>query len=293
MDTAGLIKLLNVVALIALMLGIGLTVKFEQVIASARQVRLVVLGIAANFVLVPLVTVGLLHAFQAVPLVSAGFLILAVCPGAPVGPTFSRIAGGDVSLATGLMVILAGLSAVLAPILLTFLLGWIAPETDLRIDYLAIATTLLITQILPLGIGLGIHEWLPRWSGMVARPVNMLANGLLLLIVGMILATQYDTLAQIQLRGWFGMFLLLAASLVIGWLCGGPGRATRKTLAVTTGIRNIAVGLVIVGANFPDTPAVTAVVAYALLSIVGTLACAFLFAKYSAAPSPDTTASSR
>src|SRR5262245_35323944 len=135
MDTATAIKLLNVAALVAMMLSIGLKVSFAQVLASAGHIRLVGLGILANFVLVPLVTVGLLSGFQASPLVSAGFLILAVCPGAPVGPPFTAVARGDVSLATGLMVILAGLSALLAPALLTVLLGWLSPESDLHIDY--------------------------------------------------------------------------------------------------------------------------------------------------------------
>ena len=282
MDAAILIKLLNVIALFAIMLSIGLKVTFAEVIASARQVRLVVLGVLANFVLVPLVTVGLLLSFQTQPLVSAGFLILAVCPGAPVGPTFTSIARGDVSLATGLMVILAGLSALLAPALLTFLLGWLAPDSDLRIDYLAIAMTLFITQIIPLGIGLAIHEWAPRLSGLIVKPISLLANLLLLTVVGLILATQYQTLGAFRLRGWLGMLLLLAASLGIGWLCGGPARATRRALTVTTGVRNAAVGLVIVSASFAGTPAVTAVVAYALVSIFGTLGCAFLFRKLTA-----------
>src|SRR5262249_37951895 len=96
MDTASLIKLLNIVALMAIMLPRGLKVKFEEVVASARQTRLVVLGLMANFVLVPLVTVGLLYGFDADPQVSVGFLILAVCPGAPVGPPFTAIAKGNV-----------------------------------------------------------------------------------------------------------------------------------------------------------------------------------------------------
>src|SRR5262245_32527050 len=165
MDTATLVKLLNIIALIAIMLSIGLTVKFEQVVASARHIGLMVAGLVANFVLVPLVTVGLLHLLQAPFLASAGFLILAVCPGAPVGPTFTGIAKGDVSLATGLMVILAGLSAIFAPALLTILLGWLSPESNLNIDYLQIAGTLLATQILPLGIGLAMHTWMPTLSG--------------------------------------------------------------------------------------------------------------------------------
>src|SRR5262245_45891856 len=135
------------------MLSIGLKVKFTDVIAAARQHRLIALAVVGNFALVPLVTVGLLAAFQASPMVSAGFLILAVCPGAPVGPTFTGIARGDVSLAAGLMVILAALSAILAPLLLSYFLGWLAPESDLNIDYLHIVGTLLITQIIPLGVG--------------------------------------------------------------------------------------------------------------------------------------------
>ena len=79
------------------------------------------------------------------------------------------------------------------------------------------------------------------------------------------------------------MTLLLFASLSIWWLCGGPAPTTRRTLAVTTGVRNAAVGKVIVSANFAGTPAVTAVVAYALVSIFGTLACALLLGKFSAA----------
>jgi BASS family bile acid:Na+ symporter len=287
METATLIKLLNVTALIAIMLSIGLAVKFEQVLASARQVRLVALGVLANFVLVPLVTVGLLYAFGANEQVSAGFLILAVCPGAPVGPTFTGIAKGDVSLATGLMVILAGLSAALAPALLTVFLGWLSSESDLRFDYLQIALTLLITQILPLGIGLGIHEVAPRLSGLVVKPISLLANLMLLLVVGLILITQYEMLGAIRLRGWLGMLLLLGASLGIGWLCGGPFQAARRAMAVTTGVRNAAVGLVIVSANFANTPAVTAVVAYACVSIFGTLASAILFGKLAADEMPE------
>ena len=39
----------------------------------------------------------------------------------------------------------------------------IAPEGNLHIDYLAIVATLLITQLLPLALGLGIHQQRPGW----------------------------------------------------------------------------------------------------------------------------------
>jgi BASS family bile acid:Na+ symporter len=178
------------------------------------------------------------------------------------------------------MVILSGLSAVFSPALLRGLLAYLSPENDLHIDYLAIVATLLVAQLLPLAIGLAVHLWAPACARSLEKPVGLLANVLLIAGMGLILVTQYETLSAVQLRGWAGMALMLVASLMIGWLCGGPGRATRTAVALTTAIRNAAVGLVIVSANFGETPAVTAVVAYSLVCILGGLACALALRRF-------------
>jgi BASS family bile acid:Na+ symporter len=278
--TPSLITLLNVTALETIMLSMGLQVKFEDVLDSARPARLLVLGLLANYGIVPMVTLGLLWLFQANPMVSVGFFILAVCPGAPLGPPLTAIARGNVPWAIGIMVILAGLSAFLSPALLGASLARLASDGDLHVDYPVIVRTLLITQMLPLALGLGIHHRAPGLTRWIAKPVNGLANVLLLALVGLIVATQYQTLAAIRPRAWMGMSLLLLASLGIGWLCGGPELATRKAMAVTTATRNAAVGLVIATGNFANTPAVTAVVAYGLISTVAALGVALLFGKF-------------
>jgi BASS family bile acid:Na+ symporter len=281
-DTSRLVALLNVSALVTIMLSMGLQVTFEDVLLSARRARQLLLGLFANYLLVPAVTLGLLCVFQANPMVSVGLLILAACPGAPVGPPITAIARGDVPWSIGMMLILAGLSAILSPALLSVLLARIAPDSSLHINYLAIVQTLLITQLLPLAIGLGIHHVARRLSQAIVTPVDLLGKALLLSLVGMLVITQYESLAAIHLRGWMGMGLLLAASLGIGWFCGGPDVRTRKALAATTASRNVAVGLIIVARNFAATPAVTAVVAYGLISIVGALGWAWLIGRFAA-----------
>ena len=272
-------SLLNVTALVAIMLSMGMKVTLESLLSSAHRRRLLVLGLIANYVIVPAVTVGLLLLFQAHPMVSAGFLILAVCPGAPLGPPITAIAKGDVPWAISLMLILASLSAFLSPALLSVLLTRIAPDSDLRINSLALVRTLLITQMLPLVMGMGIHHAAPRLTQWIAKPASVLANVLLLALIGLIIATQYETLAGIRLRGWTGMGLLLLASLSFGWICGGQDAAIRKATTVTTATRNAAVALVIVTSNFAGTPAVTAVVAYSLFSTLGALGCALLLGR--------------
>ena len=152
---------------------------------------------------------------------------------------------------------------------------------------MGIVRTLLITQMLPLASGLGIRHGAPGLTQRIAKPVGLLANVLLLALVGLILAAQYETLAAIRPRGWTGMSLLLLASLGIGWFCGGLDLATRKAMAVTTATRNVAVGLVIVTSKFADTPAVTAVVAYGLISTLGALGFALLLGRFAAMEPED------
>jgi bile acid:Na+ symporter, BASS family len=88
-------------------------------------------------------------------------------------------------------------------------------------------------------------------------------------------------LMEIRVRGFVGMLILLAASLVIGWLAGGSGSDNRKTMALTTALRNVGVGLVIVTGNFAGTPAVSAALAYGIVEVVGSLLIALWWRKRS------------
>jgi bile acid:Na+ symporter, BASS family len=72
---------------------------------------------------------------------------------APYGPPFSAMAKGNVAVSVELMVILAGSSALIAPLLLRFLIPIVAGDIPLRIDVVKMARTLLGEQLLPLCVG--------------------------------------------------------------------------------------------------------------------------------------------
>src|SRR5262249_31279849 len=135
-----LINVLVTITLIEMMAGIGLGVSLDELTAVARNWKLIARAALANYACVPAVTVGLLLLFGPHPLVATGFLILAVCPGAPYGPPLTAVAKGNVAVAVGLMVVLAGSSAILAPILLYCLLPVVAGDEPLKVDATRIAT---------------------------------------------------------------------------------------------------------------------------------------------------------
>lgn len=278
------INALVTVTLVEMMVTVGLSVTFVDLAGVVRNGRLLARAALANYVCVPAVTVGLLLLFGAQPMVAAGFLVLAVCPGAPYGPPFAAIAKGNVAVAVGLMVVLAGSSAVLAPVLLSYLLPLVSEGEPLKVDTIRIVGTLLATQLLPLGVGVAVRQWRPALADRLRGPGSLISKILNLAVVGLILVVQYPSLAEIRPRGLAGMLALLVASWAAGWLLGGPGPETRKAMTLTTSLRNVGVGLVIATGAFAGTAAVTAAVAYGLSEVVGSLLLALWWARRGTPP---------
>src|SRR5262249_37740366 len=145
-------NVLVTVTLIEMMIATGLGVTIGDLVSVARDWRLIGRAILANYVAVPAATVGLLFLYHANPMVAAGFFILAVCPGPPSAPPFTAVARGNAPVAVGLMAILAGSPALLAPPLLALLLPLFADDESLTVDAGKILVTLLVTQLVPLAV---------------------------------------------------------------------------------------------------------------------------------------------
>lgn len=276
------INLLAMITLVELMITIGLGATIADVRDAARDWRFALRAALANYVIVPALAVGLVMLFHANPMVAAGVMVVAVCPGAPYGPPFTALARGRVDRAVGLMVILAGSSALLAPLLLQALLPVVARGSTVTIDGGRIVSTLIVAQFLPLCAGLALAAYHPARAKALRTPFARLSTLLNLTLLVVILVAQFHLLAAIRPRGYFGMALLLAGSAAAGWLLGGRAAADRKTLAITTAVRNVGVGLVIAGGSFPGTPAVTFVTAYALVQTVVTAAVVIAIGRRSA-----------
>jgi BASS family bile acid:Na+ symporter len=285
MTTDRLINLLAAVTLFEMMVAIGLGVTFADVAGVARRGVLVTRAVLANYVGVPAAAVGLLLLFRANPEPAAGFLIVAVCPGAPYGPPFTSLARGNVVVAVGLMVILAASSALLAPLLLSVLLPLMAGDPPLQVDAIRLVLTLLLAQLLPLGVGQAVRQWRPLLADRLKRPANLLSTLLNVALLGTILVVQFEMLIGIPLRAFAGMSTLVAATLAIGWLLGEPGDGNRKTLAIATAVRNAGVALVIASSSFPGTQTVTAATAYGLFQTIVLALVALGWGRLAAAPS--------
>jgi BASS family bile acid:Na+ symporter len=269
MDKA--LKILALVTLVEMMIYVGLSASVRDVAETVKNWSLVARGIFANYVLFPALTIGLLLLFQAQPLVAVGFMILAVCPAGPYGAAYTAIAKGNVGVAAGLMIILVGLSSLFSPALLHVLVPLVSGSELTKVNVSKIVVTLLLGQMLPLLTGLAVHHWRPRLAARLVGPAEKGAKILNTAFLLLVLYAQFKSLLAIRLLGLLGMLILLVTSIAIGWLAGGPGNENRKSMALTTAVRNNGVGMVIATGSFAGTPAVTATVVYGTVGVLGAL----------------------
>src|SRR5262249_55867531 len=188
----------------------------------------------------------------------------------------------------GLMAILAGSSALLAPLLLHFLLPLTSGDEDVQINVVKMVSTLLIAQFLPLCVGLGIRQWRPALADRLKKPANMLSLALNLLTFGVILGVQWEMLMGIPIRAYFGMLALVLVAVGAGWLLGGPGSENRTAMTMATAVRNVGVSLVIATGSFAGTKAVTAATAFAIFQTIVMALVALGWGRLLAAPTGTT-----
>ena len=229
-------------------LGLGV----RGIVAPLRSTRLILLALAANFVIAPALAYGLTSALPIDRPYEIGLLLLGGAAGAPFLPKLAELAKGDIAFSVGLMLLLIVGSVIFMPVVLPIMIPGLSakPWPLLR--------PLLFTMLIPLAAGIFVKSRWEIWVTSRLRPlVGVVSNVSLLLTLVLLIGLNFTAML-----GTFGsgavavgvVFVLL--TLAIGHALGGPAPTTRSVLGLGTGQRNIAAALLIATENYADQPGV-------------------------------------
>lgn len=243
-----------------LAMGLGLTV--AEIATPLRNVRLVALALAVNFVLMPLVAFALVSLLRLDRPLGVGLLLLGMAAGAPFLPKLAQIAKGDLAFGVGLMVLLMVVTVGYLPIVLPLLLPGVA------VDPMTIGRSLLLLMLFPLAGALTVRAYFVGVAVRVKPLLDRLSNlGLILLVTLITVGNIGNVLSVFGTRGILAGLLFIAIGFVLGWSLGGRDGRTRRVLALGTAQRNIAAAL-IVSQSFTDPKVVVMVVVVAIVSLL-------------------------
>jgi BASS family bile acid:Na+ symporter len=260
---AHLQKLSVLAFLVSSMLAMGLTLTLPAIITPLRNVRLVALVVALNFVIAPgfawllTVVIPLDHGH------SIGLLLLGGAAGAPFIPKVVENARGDLALGAALM----GLLTLGTILFLPFALPLMIP--GLRADPWGIAGPLLLLILLPLAIGMLVKSTATTLAARAAPVLAKIGNAALLLLFVLLIALNIRALLGVLGSGAILAALLYFAGLfLIGWLLGGTKPEVRGTLGLTTAARNFGAALVPAANSFSDPKVTTMIIVGAIVCLV-------------------------
>jgi len=242
------------------MLAMGLSLTIQQIWNPLRNVRLVILALLANFILVP----ALAYLIQLVlPLddgLSTGLILVGCAAGAPFLTKLVQVAKGDAAFSVGLMTLLMVVTVFYLPTVLPVLLpGASVSPWD-------IARSLIMTMLVPLGIGLFFRARYASAAASLAPHLNQISSMALVLIVVAVLVLEFSAIIGIiGTGGILAALIFLVGALAIGLLLGGIDPSTRPVLGLGTAQRNLAAAMLVAGQSFSDEPNVLVMVMLVLI----------------------------
>jgi BASS family bile acid:Na+ symporter len=266
-DPTLVIRCLTIAALAGLLLAVGLRLSFGEVALAIRKSRPASL-LAVNFVVVPVLALVVARVFGLGRDLTVGMVLLAAAPFAPVVPVFARMARADLALAAGWTALFPFVSALMTPIVCALALRAVPDAQGLHFDFVEVLAVLAATITLPLLAGVALHHWRPALASVILRPVEVLSEGIGALSLAFVVWAESRTVLDTGWRALLAMVIVSELALVAGYWSGAATRAARRTVALGTSNRNIALAVLVAIESFPDTPIVGAVVANGLVLIL-------------------------
>jgi BASS family bile acid:Na+ symporter len=250
--------------LLSTMLSLGLQTEAAHLRAlfSARSALLPML--LANFAIAPLLGVAIV---RIVPLPAGSadaLLILACVPGGLSALQFTRKQKGHEAVAGAVIVLLSVLAVFVSPLLVRAVLPG---EANLEIPYLRLLGFYALFLLAPLGAGMLISDRSPRLAAKLTSFLGVLSA---VLFIGFMLLTKSfrkEAVASVGGAAVGAMLVFILATMVTGWLLGGPQFERRHMLASTTSMRNAALALAVARESPEGAVILPSLIAFSLLMV--------------------------
>ena len=211
----------------ARMLAMGLTLTPRAITAPLRDLRLVLLALALNFVVAPAFAWAVTRVIPPDPSHAIGLLLLGGAAGAPFLPKVVSIARGDPAVSAALVVLLTFGTILFIPFALPLMIP------GLHADAWSLARPLVMFILLPLAVGMFVKSFASSLAARVAPTLATIGNAALLLLLVLLIALHFRALL-----GILGSFVVIAAVLYfaglffISWIFSAiDSRSARRTRA--------------------------------------------------------------
>jgi bile acid:Na+ symporter, BASS family len=285
LSTRGLMIINGAIGL--MMLGVALELKFEDFKRILQSPKAPIIGLLAQFILLPAFTFLLTLLIKPQPSVALGMILLAACPGGNFSNLMTYLAKGNCALSISMTAISTVAAIFMTPLNLS-LWGGLNPHTaailkQVSLSPMDVFVTVFIILGIPLVVGMTLSRMFPGLAVRVRKPFKIFTLIFFIIILCGAFAANWKIFLQVIGLVVFVVFIHNAMALNLGYWSGRLARlpeADCRAVSIEVGIQNAALGLVLVFTFFQGLGGMAIVVGWwGIWHIVAGLITAYIFTR--------------
>jgi BASS family bile acid:Na+ symporter len=235
-------------ALGVIMLGMGMTLRKEDLKRVFLTPKDVAIGFCAQYGIMPVTGFALAKILGLEPLLAAGVVLVGSCPGGTASNVMTYLGRGDVALSVTITSVTTLLSPFFTP-LFTYLFA--GQWTAVPVLKLFISTVEII--LLPVALGLGIRSLFKEKVETALEVLPMVSSITIIFIVGIIVAANAESIRGVGLRTALAVMLHNIIGLTLGFYVArlfGMEIPKARAVSIEVGMQNSGLGVALARAHF-------------------------------------------
>lgn len=236
-----------------IMFGVAIDLRVSDFIRIFRNPKAPVVGLLAQFFVMPAVTFVATLILQPQPSLALGMILIAACPGGNLSNFLTYYAKGNAALSITMSAVSTAAALLMTPFNLTFW-GMRNPATaaimnEVHLDPADIFNTIMLILGIPLVLGMAMNYRWPQVTDKLHKPFKYFSTFFFIALVGMITYANWGPFTAHLPRVIPLVVLHNALALTVGYVMARIARLDepdRRAVTIEVGIQNSALGLTLV-----------------------------------------------
>ncbi|MGH2317773.1 bile acid:sodium symporter family protein [Planococcus sp. SE5232] len=239
------------------MFGMGLTLKPVDFKIIFKSPLPVIIGVAAQFLIMPLVAFGIAYLLKLPAELAAGLVLLGSVPGGTASNVMVYLAKGNLALSVAMTSLSTLMAPIMTPLLLLLLAGQWLPVNPVSM-FLSIVQVIII----PIALGILVQRFFPKAVAKSISIVPLISVAAILIIVSAVTAANAQNVISSGFIVFLAVFLHNGFGLLLGYLTAmamGLNETDRRAISLEVGMQNSGLGVALATAHFSPLAALPSV----------------------------------
>ena len=251
------------------MFGVALDIKVSDFTNLLKQPKPLIIGIFAQFFLIPLITYLIVITIDPIPSIALGLFMVAACPGGNISNFLSKLSGGNSALSVSLTAFATLVALIMTPLNFAVWSNFYPPTSkilqEVSLNPIDVGKLVVLILGIPLILGMLVNHFSPAFSAKFSRILKPLS---ILIFTAFIVVAFYNNIDIFMNHIHYVLFLVIFHNIVLmatGYYTAkfsGLSKINQKTLTFETGVQNSGLGLLLVFSFFENLGGMAILVAF-------------------------------